>query len=104
MASCKASAGNNPLPQKKPLEPPGRLPRKTPLPQKRPLEEPVPEEEAAAAEEAAGAAEMASKAVVRLDLSCSSLSRVFNNMKLEPVACVAWNLSAPPRAALRKCC
>ena len=32
----------NPLPQRKPLELPGRLPRKTPLPQKRPLEQPVP--------------------------------------------------------------
>ena len=62
-----------------------------------------PEEEAAAAEEAAGAAEIAGKSVVRLALSCSSLSRVFNNMKSETVTCVTWRLSAPPRAALRKC-
>ena len=63
-----------------------------------------PEEEAAAAEEAAGAANMANKAVVRLALSCSSLPRVFSNMKLEPATCVTWRLSAPPRAALRTCC
>ena len=82
MASCKASAEEESAATEEAAGAAGAAAEEDSAATEEAAGATCPEEEAAAAEEAAGAAEMASKAVVRLALSCSSLSRVFSNNEI----------------------